>query len=227
MKSWLAKQNEEWFSDIPVHIYRSARRSISLSVEKEGLKFRCPQQLSYARMSDIIAKKKDWILRQWQRQKIREQKSYIYTGGNEIYWLGKKYCFNQINGPTKLCFQGETLYFSCRGSFEQCFYRLTNPYLKDVILQMWEPYLKELAKDGYRQVPTLVFRKMKRRWGSCAIHKNIIQLNSKLIFYPPATIGAVLWHECVHFLHPNHSPAFYRRVLDFMPDYYQRLDVLM
>ena len=40
--------------------------------------------------------------------------------------------------------------------------------------------------------------------------------------YPEAAIDYVVLHEVAHLLHHNHSPAFYRTLAQYMPDYRAR-----
>ena len=52
-------------------------------------------------------------------------------------------------------------------------------------------------------------RKMKSRWGSCAMPKRTLSINLRLAHKPPACLDAVLLHELAHTVHMNHSAAFY------------------
>lgn len=70
--------------------------------------------------------------------------------------------------------------------------------------------------------PTLSFRWMKSRWGSCTAAKNHITLNEKLLFVAPALADYVIFHEFCHFRHQNHSAAFYAHLASFLPDHAAR-----
>lgn len=67
--------------------------------------------------------------------------------------------------------------------------------------------------------PTLSFRWMRSRWGSCTAAKNHITLNERLLFAPLHLVDYVIFHELCHFVHQNHSQAFYRHLSTFYPDY--------
>gem|GEM_PF-1359488 len=69
-------------------------------------------------------------------------------------------------------------------------------------------------------------RKMRSRWGSCSPNKNIVTLNSYLIYAPLCCIEYILMHEFVHFLCRGHSAAFYERLAHYMPDWKQRKHLL-
>ena len=80
------------------------------------------------------------------------------------------------------------------------------------------------ALDGRR--PALKVRQMKTRWGVCAPTKRQITLNLRLAEKPRAAAEYVVLHEYAHFIHPNHSPAFWAVVARYMPDYRARRALL-
>ena len=66
--------------------------------------------------------------------------------------------------------------------------------------------------------PRLKVRKMKTRWGVCNKRDNSVTLNSKLIEYSI--------HELSHFVHFDHSKAFWETVRRHMPDYKKAVAIL-
>ena len=48
-------------------------------------------------------------------------------------------------------------------------------------------------------------------------------LYKRLIHYPVEFIEYVILHEFAHFVHPNHSRAFYALIEKYMPDYKERI----
>lgn len=70
--------------------------------------------------------------------------------------------------------------------------------------------------------PTLSFRRMKTRWGSCRPQKGALSFNTRLIELPPGCADYVVVHEFAHFLQPNHAPAFYAEVARVLPDWKSR-----
>lgn len=78
--------------------------------------------------------------------------------------------------------------------------------------------------DGRR--PVLKVRQMKTRWGVCAPAKRQITLNLRLAEKPRAAVEYVVVHEYAHFIHPDHSPAFWAVVARVLPDYKARRALL-
>lgn len=78
--------------------------------------------------------------------------------------------------------------------------------------------LDRLADQHGLNYQRLSIRYQRSRWGSCSARGNI-SLNARLMFCPPVAVRYVLIHELVHTQHLNHSPAFWARVAELMPDY--------
>jgi predicted metal-dependent hydrolase len=63
--------------------------------------------------------------------------------------------------------------------------------------------------------PEIKFRHMTSRWGSCNYKKYILTFNYHLISAPIECIEYVVYHEFTHFIHPDHSKAFYNTLSQF------------
>ncbi len=74
--------------------------------------------------------------------------------------------------------------------------------------------------------PLIKVRDMKSRWGVCTPAKRQIVFALRLAEKPHAAIEYVVLHEYAHFLHPDHSPAFWAVVARYMPDYKVRRALL-
>jgi predicted metal-dependent hydrolase len=71
--------------------------------------------------------------------------------------------------------------------------------------------------------PTAVrIHAMKTRWGSCNFKKGTLNFNLYLLDQPHECIEYVVMHEFTHFLHANHSKAFYDALAEKMPDWKER-----
>lgn len=100
----------------------------------------------------------------------------------------------------------------------------------DVYLDKWlNRKVKEVFKERldynfsiYKEAipyPKLKIRNMKTRWGVCNIRDNSVTLNSKLIEYDLDKLDYVIIHELSHFIHFNHSKAFWNQVEKYVPNY--------
>ena len=79
-----------------------------------------------------------------------------------------------------------------------------------------------LFKNYCGDFPTIKFRKMTSRWGSCNFVRKILTFNYALINVPIECVEYVIYHEFTHFIEPNHSKKFYLALSNFLPDYKER-----
>ena len=80
------------------------------------------------------------------------------------------------------------------------------------------PLFKKYCGD----FPTIKFRKMTSRWGSCNFVRKILTFNYALINAPIECVEYVVYHEFTHFIEPNHSNKFYLALSNFLPEYKER-----
>ena len=115
--------------------------------------------------------------------------------------------------------------------------RVKDPFdtgLKRNVFRKWfrdlcRETLTELCKAAYPKFskygvdfPEIKFRNMVSRWGSCMPRGKSVTFNYALATVPVSCIEYVVAHEFNHFLHPDHSPDFYRQLTVFMPDWRER-----
>lgn len=100
----------------------------------------------------------------------------------------------------------------------------------DVMLNNWyKKYAKEVFKkyldeayyvfDEKIPYPIIKVRSMKTRWGVCNRRDNSVTLNLELIKKDPMYLNYVIVHELSHFVHFDHSKAFWGVVEKYCPDY--------
>ena len=67
--------------------------------------------------------------------------------------------------------------------------------------------------------PTLRFREMRSRWGSCIPSKRVITINTRLALCPEECLEYILIHELCHFLQADHSAKFYAWMDHILPNW--------
>lgn len=86
------------------------------------------------------------------------------------------------------------------------------------------------AEADFRQfkipAPTVKYRNMRSRWGSCNTKKAIVTFALSLVGAPEKAIEYVVYHEFAHLVYPDHSKKFYALVEDFLPDWKARKAML-
>lgn len=176
------------------------------------------------------------ILEKIQKRKQVTPHSYKYVNGEQFKILDKIYTLQVHLGFENKVYREyqedntNTLHLIVKSIDD-----LENPIAKKSIV---ENYFKQECNIIFRQLmqkihqefqkykaipmPKLTIRKMKTRWGSCNYMKYKVSLNSHLLQAPLPCIEYVIVHEFCHFIHPNHSPAFYNLVEKFLPDWHDR-----
>lgn len=64
----------------------------------------------------------------------------------------------------------------------------------------------------------LTMRSQSSRWGSCS-SRGRLNFNWRLVLAPPFVLDYVAAHEVAHLREMNHSPAFWARVAEALPDF--------
>ena len=184
-----------------------------------------PVHLDPETLNQAILSKKDWIIRQVNKQQtVRPsppEKTYIT--GEDFLFQGKLYplkvveqdrkrsaCLLQDNHIHLILKPGSNLFDRqilidgwCRKEIQKAV---------PLILEKWEPLIGvKIRQFGVR--------KMKTRWGSCNIAAARIWLNLSLIHLPPRFLEYVTVHEMVHLLERGHNARFKGFMDRFIPDW--------
>ena len=70
--------------------------------------------------------------------------------------------------------------------------------------------------------PEIRMRAMRSCWGNCRPAKKVVTFNARLAAVPEDCVEYVVAHELTHFLHADHSPAFYAALARAIPDWKAR-----
>ena len=153
---------------------------------------------------------------------LEENKNYIRKVINKkkeklenMYYkfLGKDYELITCNIFDKVEFDENKIYIPNEKEF--------NKWLKKYILDLYKQrlhYNYNLFEENI-PYPKLKIRTMKTRWGVCNKRDNSVTLNSKLIEYNIEALDYVIIHELSHFIHFDHSKAFWETVCKYKSNY--------
>lgn len=87
------------------------------------------------------------------------------------------------------------------------------------------PMVAQWARRMGVQPAGITVTAARTRFGSCS-GKNRLSFSLYLMDYPTAAIEYVVVHELAHIRHHDHSPAFYREVETYLPDWRARRALL-
>lgn len=137
---------------------------------------------------------------------IQQKKPIIWNDMKSLFFLKKDHIMMQST--------------SNRDHFSLMAKKVTQFYKTMAMIILWHRFqiCYKKFQDKYPKVktPTLVLRKMKRRFGSLNSRFKMV-LNIYLVQLSIAEIDAVIFHELTHLLHFNHTKFFYECLNDLYP----------
>ena len=107
----------------------------------------------------------------------------------------------------------------CRNAFGTWMKRYAKKVFEDRLAEML-PGFGRLAEKDIR----ISVRDMKTRWGSINVKRDTMSLSVHLLRCEMELIDHIIMHELCHYVHANHSQAFYAELARHSPDY-KRLQI--
>ncbi len=212
--------------DFTFEVVKSSRKTISISVNRDAkVVIRTPKNITDAKIREIIAIKKQWILKkiaQISQSNARpSQANYQETG--ILFFLGERYAIKFSQGKTNFVTLEEG--FVCVQSKNYDGISVLEKWLKGKSLEIFSQRLaynfEIFSQMLSYNFPILKIRKMKSRWGSMLSGRKIgvMTLNLNLIHKQIKHIDYVIMHELCHLKFPNHGADFYNLQRSFVPNW--------
>lgn len=209
------------------------RKTLGIKVYPDkSVKVIAPKGSSIDQVRQKVKKKASWIIKQQDFflsfHPLTPARRFI-SGETHLY-LGRQYrlkLYNSKEESVKLA--GGYIQVSAKN--------IEDKRLVEVLLKRWYKekadkhfnqlfeMLKPISKNFYNSEPTLTYRWMQKRWGSCDKNGKI-HLNLELIKTPKKCIEYVIVHELCHLKYLNHSNAFYGLLEKVYPDWRETKDRL-
>lgn len=206
-------------------------KNINLRIVKGGaVRVSAPRAASLAIIDSFVKSKAELILRAIDRLST-VQPSCSYADGETVFLLGLPYTLRCAAAPSNraVISDGEITLYLKRGADESV-RRALVAKLRETVLARTVPAILERAMPYFSAKgiakPTLSYREMRSRWGSCHTKKKHITLAKALAQCPVSCVEYVVAHELTHLIHPNHSRDFYRELTKIMPDWKSRREAL-
>lgn len=205
-------------------IIHSRRRTYALIIERDGsLTVRAPLRASRAQIERLVLEKAGWIQakQEWLKSQPAAFAPKNYVQGELFNYLGSTFPL-EITSASRPALQLEGGHFRlARSALPRAGQVFTRWYRQQARLVISKRAQARAAELG------LVYRSLRissaqTRWGSCGA-TGTLNFSWRLVMAPLAVIDYVILHELVHLDIRNHSPAFWGRVAQLMPDYKQQV----
>jgi len=203
---------------VPDKIIRSRRRTISLEITPDAaLVVRAPLRTPESYITGLIREKQDWIERKMAEIRNRPMAGKKqFVNGERFLFLGTEYPLVVLPGSDAPVSLGGSFFIGER--------RL--PQARELFRAWYVEKAKEIVPArvaGFAAILDYRPKKIRisdtrRRWASCST-SGTLSFCWRLILAPPEVTDYVIVHELVHMRQPDHSPRFWEKVGQAMPDY--------
>lgn len=189
-------------------VIRSVRKTVSVSVSPENkITVRAPRGLSDKRIKEFLDGKKSWLEKAVSANARKLNANRDILNYESVYVCGKKL-------PLVISVKNEITY--------GCVFVKSINKIKDLYIKSFSADFLKLAQklSAQTRLPAASFsiKAYKSKWGCCDSEKNIA-FNYLLFMLPYEIQEYVIVHELTHTVCFNHSPAFWRLVGEYVPDY--------
>lgn len=217
----------EYSMDMCYRVNRSRKRkkTISLQVRHEAdIVVSVPYFTPVDEIKRFIREKQNWIDKtiQKQRQQALQNKAHEYISGETFYYLGQSFPLEEFFEPfeqTGVMLRNSCFYLNAaenKASKKHYFVSWYQKQAHDYISRRINHFSEMLdLHPEYMRITSA-----ESRWGSCS-EDNRLAFSFRVMMAPPDVIDYVVVHELTHIREKNHSPAFWQRVENVMPEYKQ------
>lgn len=220
---------------IPYTLQRKQVKNINLRIYPDGrVCVSAHPRVPEAVIEQFMQSRVERICQALDRFEAARQKKPLpltYTEGELLFVLGEPYrlCVRQSKKGSVEMEKGVITLFVPNPEDAEQRKKVLEQYLdllcRQNVTRLCDEIYPSFASLGI-SYPTIRFRRMKSRWGSCHLQKKILTFNLSLVLEPIECVEYVVWHEFVHFLHPDHSKDFYATLGAYLPDWKARRDRL-
>ena len=210
-------------------------KNVNIRVKADGsVTVSAPQRVSQRQVEAILTQRADFILGALEKYAALDQVSPnepCYHPGDTLWLLGKPYTLEVGKGKrNQVLLEGQRLLLTVKDTEDavlraktvDAFYKDRCREITTDLVHQIQPVLQPLGVP----LPEVKVRSMTSRWGSCTPGKQRVTFARQLVEAPLSCVEYVVWHELVHFVHPNHSAVFYGVLSSFLPDWKMRRELL-
>ena len=212
-------------------LQRKKVKNINLRIKADGsVSVSAHPRVPLARIESFLTENGVYILMALDKFKTRAENAPAeleYNTGERISVLGYKVPLTVTEGKKNSAeLTAEGIHLSVRDIFDRDLKQKTLGTLLEDICRKTVNELCERAYPAFEakgvKYPTVKFRRMRTKWGICRPERGELTFSYMLAAAPVECIEYVVYHEFTHFIHPNHSKAFYESLESLLPDSKER-----
>lgn len=205
-------------------------KNINMRIHNDGSVFvSAPLTVPFETVENFMISRGEWIIKHVDRlNTIPKENSIKIKNGAIIPIFDKKYILCIQKSKNKACYieDDRLIILSPESTNDRQIKNLLSSFLETLLKENLDIMCSYIYEQHFQQLnilyPEIQIRNMKARWGSCHSQNRKIIFNKQLIFLPKKCVEYIVYHEFTHFIHPNHSPEFYKTLNVFLPDLYDR-----
>lgn len=176
-------------------------------------------------VSTAVRKRARWIHGHVERirssRQPRAQRDWV--SGESQRYLGRRYMLKVTTDPTmpeRAALSGGQLRVNVRARDADRIRNIVLDWYRQRARERFTRRVAELATHlpWVKQAPPMALRVMQSRWGSCSPNGRLT-LNPLLVHASRDAVDYVIVHELCHLRHHDHSPAFYRLLGRYVPEW--------
>ena len=206
-------------------------KNINLLIRANGsISVSANRYASMEKIESVLTANADAVVKAWEKSCVLRTKGVFpihYVSGEYIQLLGKIYTLSVVRGTHEdVTIDRDNVILTLENpSDTRKKIRLLDRWLLTCAKYAVEKACRKVypffAKRGI-SYPAVKYRKMTSQWANCRPELRVLTFNTWIVMAPEECIESVAAHEFTHFLHPDHSKAFYAALTECMPDWRER-----
>jgi predicted metal-dependent hydrolase len=186
---------------------------MQLRVGVRGVEVHAPSWVAESEIGEFVLQKKDWIERAIKEagHDLTHGRQVFSTGGT-LYVLGAPYQLEIVPGDKGQPWLEEMVKgWRIKGDAAEVrrllvkWYQLSARGTLSAMVRDW-------AGRMSMSVPRVMVKDQQRLWGSYSARTQTVNLNWRMMAFPPEVIDYIVVHELCHARHLNHARAFWNEV---------------
>ena len=216
---------------VPYTVRRSSRRKKTYEIKISGgsVLVSVPARMRDRDIQELVERKGSWIL-----DKLNGSSDNVpslrYETGEVVPLFGQGLVLEVVESsvrPSEVRIEGRHLHVQVASGLagekkREAVHSALVGWYKLQAMQFLEKSVAEwLPRMGRAQMPRVLVREQRRRWGSCSAD-GTLRFSWRLAMVRPELVESVVVHELAHLDVMNHSKAFWEVVERVMPDAKER-----